>query len=61
MDELELKNNVERVHKERERKKSLALRLVRTAAEQGISVGEFLSVLDMAKKMAMDGKLTPLD
>ena len=46
---------------ERDKMKRLALELVRTAAEQGISVRDFLYVLELAKSAAMDGKLNPSD
>lgn len=46
---------------DRDKMKNLALELVRTAAEQGISVRDFLYVLELAKSAAMDGKLNPPD
>ncbi len=46
---------------DRDKMKNLALELVRTAAEQGVSVRDFLYVLELAKSAAMGGKLNPPD
>lgn len=59
MNQSDLEHMVERGNEERKKMKTLALELVRTAAEQGVSVRDFLSVLKMAEEIAMKGKLNP--
>jgi len=61
MNQSDLEHMVERGNEERKKMKTLALELVRTAAEQGVSVRDFLSVLKMAEEIAMKGKLNPPD
>lgn len=57
----EFERMVETGKENRVKRKSLALKLVQTAAEQGISVEEFLSVLETARRIAMSGRLNPPD
>lgn len=61
MKNTELENMVGAEREKREKKKRLALELVRTAAEQDVSVNDFIEVLRLAERIAMRGKLNPPD
>lgn len=61
LSQAELERMVEAGKENRVKRKSLALKLVQTAAEQGISVEEFLGVLETARRIAMSGRLNPPD